>query len=141
MVHRRDKLRASKIMSDRVMKNKKIEVLWNMVVLSMDAGAEGVLEKVQLKQIQNSEKKCLEVKGCFIAIGHHPNTDFVDEKTLKKDEHGYLISEHSSGVHTQIEGVYVAGDCSDSVYRQAITAAGMGCRAAIEAERWLAEID
>lgn len=135
---RRDTLRASKIMGDRAKAHEKIDIRWSTSPLEVLAGDDGLMRAVRLKDTVSGEESEMDAKGFFIAIGHIPNTSFVDG-VLPLDDEGYLVSEHASGVHTDIEGVYVAGDCSDHVYRQAITAAGMGCRAAIEAERWLAE--
>ena len=139
LVHRRDTLRASKIMAERTLEHPKITPLWNQAVQAMLADeSSGKLCGLQLKDTQTQQEQVLGVSGCFVAIGHIPNTQFLGGQ-LDMDEQGYLLSSASSGVHTHIEGVYTAGDCADHVYRQAITAAGMGCRAAIEAERWLAE--
>lgn len=138
LLHRRDELRASKIMADRAKEHEKIQIHWNTVVEEVLAGEDGLMRAALLKDRESGELRELEAKGFFIAIGHIPNTQFV-KNVIDLDEEGYIESPHASGVHTNIEGVYVAGDCSDHIYRQAITAAGMGCRAAIEAERWLAE--
>lgn len=138
LLHRRDELRASKVMADRTLAHEKIDVRWDTVAEEVLADDTGNMHAVRIKNVKSGETAELEAKGFFIAIGHIPNTGFVNG-SLKTDDEGYLISEHESGVRTGVEGVYVAGDCSDHVYRQAITAAGMGCRAAIEAERYLAE--
>ncbi|MEO0795416.1 MAG: thioredoxin-disulfide reductase [Verrucomicrobiota bacterium] len=138
LLHRRDELRASKIMAERTIAHEKIDVVWNTVPEEVIAGDDGLMRAVRVKNVESGEVSEIEAKGFFIAIGHIPNTQFVDG-LLKLDDGGYIVSEHESGVHTGIDGLYVAGDCSDHVYRQAITAAGMGCRAAIDAERWLAE--
>jgi len=138
VLHRRDEFRASRIMAERTLAHEKIEVRWNTVPEEVLAGEDGMMRGVRVKDVVTGETSEIDAKGFFIAIGHIPNTDFVDG-LLRRDDQGYIVSDHESGVHTQVEGVYVAGDCSDHVYRQAITAAGMGCRAAIEAERWLAE--
>lgn len=138
MLHRRDEFRASKIMAERVLAHSKIEVFWNTVPESLLADERGQLRAAVIRNVKTGETRELEAKGFFIAIGHVPNTSFV-QGVLNLDENGYIVSDHPSGVLTSIPGVYVAGDCADHVYRQAITAAGMGCRAAIEAERWLAE--
>ncbi|MGF1452711.1 MAG: thioredoxin-disulfide reductase [Opitutales bacterium] len=135
---RRDEFRASKIMGDRTLENEKIEVRWNTLPTEVLADEQGMMRGVKVKSTLDDSESEIEAKGFFIAIGHIPNTTFVDG-VIKMDESGYIVSDHESGVHTEVPGVYVAGDCSDHVYRQAITAAGMGCRAAIEAERWLAE--
>jgi len=138
MLHRRDELRASKVMAERAMKSEKIEILWNTVPEAVLADETGNMRGVRIKDVHSGETRELEAKGFFIAIGHIPNTDFLGDE-IEKDDNNYVVSDHSSGVRTRIDGVYVAGDCSDHVYRQAITAAGMGCRASIEAERWLGE--
>jgi len=138
VLHRRDEFRASKIMADRVLAHEKIEVKWNTVPEEVLAGDDGTMRAVRVKNRETGQSDEIEAKGFFIAIGHLPNTDFAKD-LLPLDNDGYIVSNHESGVRTEVEGLYVAGDCSDHVYRQAITAAGMGCRAAIEAERWLAE--
>jgi len=136
LVHRRDEFRASKIMRARTLENEKIEVAYNSVVedvLSDDAGVTGV----RLKDVKTGETRDVACHGMFVAIGHKPNTDpFVGQ--LEMDDVGYLKVRAGSTI-TSVEGVFAAGDVSDSVYRQAVTAAGTGCMAAIDAERWLAE--
>ncbi|MDP0494773.1 MAG: thioredoxin-disulfide reductase [Verrucomicrobiota bacterium JB024] len=138
VLHRRDEFRASKIMADRVINHDKIDVRWNTVPEEVLADDTGNMRGVRIKDIVTGEVSEIEAKGFFIAIGHIPNTHFLGDE-IATDAEGYIVSNHASGVHTEVEGVYVAGDCSDHVYRQAITAAGMGCRAAISAERHLAE--
>lgn len=138
LLHRRDELRASRIMAERAMEHPKIEILWNTVPEEVLAGEDGFMKGVCIRNVQNDEVRELAAKGFFVAIGHIPNTGFAKD-AIKTDEEGYFVAADASGVRTNIEGVYVAGDCADKVYRQAITAAGMGCRAAIETERWLAE--
>lgn len=138
LLHRRDELRASKVMAERTLKHDKIEVVWDTVAEEVIAGDDGLMRAVRVKNLKTGDVSEIAARGFFIAIGHIPNTTFAKD-LLKLDEEGYIVSDHESGVHTEIAGLYVAGDCSDHVYRQAITAAGMGCRAAIEAERWLAE--
>ena len=131
LVHRRDQLRASKIMADRTVSNPKIEMAWDSTIeeiLGDDSGVTGV----RIKNVKSGETTDIPASGYFSAIGHKPNTDAFDQ--LEKDEVGYLIAD---GVKTKFEGVYAAGDVSDAVYRQAITAAGTGCAAALEAERFL----
>jgi len=132
MIHRRDELRASKIMAERAMNHEKIEVAWDSVVdevLGDDSGVIGV----NIKNVKSGEITKIDCTGYFSAIGHKPNTDaFVGQ--LDMDDVGYLIA---NGVKTKIEGVYTAGDVSDAIYRQAVTAAGTGCAAALEAERYL----
>lgn len=138
LLHRRDQLRASSIMADRVRSSDKIEIHWNTVPTAVLAGEDGLMRAAAVKNRQTGVESELEAKGFFIAIGHIPNTDpFI--KDLEADDNGYLVPAGGSNVRTRVPGVYVAGDCADHVYRQAITAAGMGCQAAIDAERWLAE--
>ena len=142
LIHRRDQFRASSIMAERVLKHDKIDILWNTVVeaiLGEDKGEDSKVCAVRLKSVQTNQNQDLACQAVFIAIGHIPNTQPF-QKDLKLDGQGYFITESGSQVRTAIPGVYVAGDCADPVYRQAITAAGMGCQAAIEAERWLAEL-
>ncbi|WP_309396076.1 thioredoxin-disulfide reductase [Cerasicoccus maritimus] len=138
LLHRRDELRASKVMADRTIAHEKIECVWDTVAEEVLADDDGMMKGVRVKNVKSGEVSEIDAKGIFIAIGHIPNTKFAAD-ILKLDDEGYIVSDHESGVHTEVPGLYVAGDCSDHVYRQAITAAGMGCRAAIEAERWLAE--
>ena len=138
LIHRRDELRASKIMADRTLENEKIVPCWNSVPEEVLAGEDGKCRGIRVKNTETGETSEIACKGVFIAIGHIPNTAFLGE-SIPTDELGYLVPETNSQVRTRIPGVYVAGDCADHVYRQAITAAGMGCQAAIEVERWLAE--
>jgi len=136
MIHRRDALRASKIMQKRALDNPKIELLWNKVVT--DVVGDDVIRAVDLEDTVTGESSRLDIDGLFVAIGHTPITAFL-ENQLDLDEKGYIRLADPYRSTTNIEGVFVAGDVADSVYRQAITAAGMGCKAAIDAERWLAE--
>lgn len=136
MIHRRDQLRASKIMADRAMNNPKIEIFWNREVV--DVLGKEKIEAIRLKDNQTGEESDLPVRGMFLAIGHTPITGFLDG-VLDTDEKGYVKLKDSYRTLTNIEGVFAAGDVADSVYRQAVTAAGMGCKAAIDAERWLSE--
>jgi len=132
LIHRRDQLRASKIMADRAINHEKIEIAWNTVVeevLGDDSGVTGI----RVKNVKSGEISEIECSGYFSAIGHKPNTEPFAEQ-LETDEVGYLITD---GVKTKIKGVYAAGDVSDAIYRQAVTAAGTGCAAALEAERLL----
>jgi thioredoxin reductase (NADPH) len=138
LVHRRDSLRASKIMAERATSHPKIQCVWDSVPMAVEGVAAGAVSGLRVKNIKTDAESVLPVKGVFVAIGHVPNTGaFVPP--LEADESGYFKPKAGSQVQTNIPGVYVAGDCADHVYRQAITAAGMGCAAAIEAERWLAE--
>lgn len=135
LVHRRDSLRASKIMADRVLANPKIQPIWNSVVTEVLDVAAGKVTGVRLKNLQTNADSTLACAGLFVAVGHVPNTRlFAGQLTL--DAAGYVIP--TRGAATNLPGVFVAGDCTDAVYRQAITAAGMGCAAAIEVERHLA---
>lgn len=136
MIHRRDQLRASKIMQDRALSNKKIEMLWNKEVT--DVLGDDMITGVKLKDTQTDEESELTIKGLFMAIGHTPITKFLNGQ-LDTDKKGYLKLADPYRSTTRIEGVFAAGDVVDSTYRQAVTAAGMGCKAAIDAERWLAE--
>ena len=138
LVHRRDSLRASKIMADRAIAHEKIQMVWDTVPVEVLGVPEGAVSGLKVKNVKTGAESILPVKGIFVAIGHIPNTGPF-APPLKVDEGGYFVPEPGSQVQSNIPGVYVAGDCSDHVYRQAITAAGMGCQAAIEAERWLAE--
>ncbi len=138
LVHRRDSLRASKIMADRATSHPKIEMVWDSAPVAIEGVEAGAVSGLRVKNLKTNAEKVLPLKGVFVAIGHQPNTKPF-QTALPCDENGYLLPETGSQVRTKIPGVYVAGDCADHVYRQAITAAGMGCQAAIETERWLAE--
>lgn len=137
VVHRRDEFRASKIMQDRVLAHEKIEVLWNTEVKEIHGTKETGVESVTLFNNVTNETTSFPTEGVFIAIGHEPNTKLF-RGVLDMDETGYLITEGRS-TKTNVEGVFASGDAQDSYYRQAITAAGTGCMAAIDAERFLAE--
>ncbi len=138
LVHRRDTLRASKIMADRATSHEKIQCVWDSVPVAVEGVAAGAVSGLRIKNVKTGAESVLPVKGIFVAIGHVPNTGPF-APPLDVDEGGYFKPQPGSQVRTNLPGIYVAGDCSDHVYRQAITAAGMGCQAAIEAERWLAE--
>lgn len=138
LVHRRDTLRASKIMAERALSHEKIEMVWESIPVEIEGVPEGAVSGLKVRHARTGEEPVLPVKGVFLAIGHLPNTSAF-ASALEVDENGYFVPAQGSQVKTQVAGVYVAGDCADHVYRQAITAAGMGCQAAIEAERWLAE--
>jgi thioredoxin reductase (NADPH) len=135
LVHRRDELRASKIMQDRAFANPKVDFAWNSEVVDIlgDKSVEGVL----LRDTVTGAERVLDVTGVFIAIGHRPNTDLFRGQLAMKDN-GYLITEPGSS-RTNVEGVFACGDVQDDTYRQAVTAAGSGCMAALDAERWLEE--
>lgn len=138
LVHRRDSLRASRIMAERATSHPKIEMVWDSAPIEIVGVAEGAVSGLKVSNLKSGGEKVLPVKGVFIAIGHLPNTGAF-ASALDVDENGYFVPKMGSQVQTKVAGVYVAGDCADHQYRQAITAAGMGCQAAIEAERWLAE--
>ncbi len=140
LVHRRDSLRASKIMADRATSHPKIECVWDSVPQEVLGVSEGAVSGLKVKSTKTGADRVLPVKGVFVAIGHVPNTGPF-AAALDVDELGYFKPSEGSQVKTKVPGVFVAGDCADHVYRQAITAAGMGCQSAIEAERWLAEHD
>lgn len=134
MVHRRDQLRASKIMQERAMHHPKIKILWDSVVTKVEG--QPVVQQVVIENVKTKKQTTMEAGGVFFAIGHTPNTAFLNGK-IALHPNGYI--KVSEGTRTNIEGVFAAGDVQDHVYRQAITAAGSGCMAAIDAERWLAE--
>jgi thioredoxin reductase (NADPH) len=134
VVHRRDELRASKIMQERARKNPKIDFIWNSGIEEILADASGKVRAVKLKNLKSGEVIEKPIGGVFIAIGHQPNTSLFEGK-LEMDETGYLKTKN--GTYTSVEGVFAAGDVQDKTYRQAVTAAGTGCMAAIDAERWL----
>ena len=134
IVHRRDSFRASKIMQDRVLENEKIEVLWNKEVTEIH-GKESV-NSVSLKDTGDQSLLELAIDGVFVAIGHTPNVAFLDG-LVDLDEKGYIKTGFTTDTSTSVPGIFAAGDVADSVYRQAVTAAGTGCQAAIDAERWL----
>jgi thioredoxin reductase (NADPH) len=132
LIHRRDAFRASKIMQRRVVEHPKITIHYNTEIA--DVLGENVVEGVQLRDTQTGATSALSVQGLFVAIGHQPNTGAF-KGILEMDERGYLkLKEHTM---SSVEGVFIAGDVADHRYRQAVTAAGDGCRAAIDAERWL----
>ncbi len=137
IIHRRDELRASKVMQERAFKNEKIEMVWNAVVKEVLGAPETGVTGLKLKNTKTGELSDLACQGVFVAIGHDPNTQ-IFKGTLDMDENGYLLVE-SGSTRTNVPGVLAAGDVSDHVYRQAITAAGMGCMAALDAERFLSE--
>lgn len=132
VVHRRRELRASKIMQDRAFANPKIEFRWDSVVVAVEG--DGAVSSLVVRDVGSGKEDNLPVSGVFVAIGHRPNTDVVAGK-LEMDENGYIRT--FAGTHTSVDGVFACGDVQDHVYRQAITSAGSGCMAAIDAERWL----
>ncbi len=137
IVHRRDQLRASQIMQKRALSHERIEVVWDSVVEEVLGDDEQGVTGLRLRNTKSGEMSELKVNGMFLALGHTPNTQFLNGQ-LKTDDAGYLVLKDGGRSMTAIEGVFAAGDVADPHYRQAITAAGMGCRAAIDAERWLA---
>ena len=134
IVHRRDQLRASKIMAERARKNEKIAFLWDTVITDILDPAKNTVEAVRLKNLKTGAEETRKIDGVFIGIGHEPNTKIFGGQ-LELNPQGYIIVK--DGSRTSVEGVFAAGDVHDHVYRQAVTAAGAGCRAAIDAERWL----
>jgi thioredoxin reductase (NADPH) len=137
LIHRRDTLRASKVMAERALANPKIKPVWDSVVTEVLDAKQGKVVGVRLKDLKTHKETILGCAGVFVAIGHVPNTQLF-KGLIDMDEAGYI--KPANGSMTNIPGVFVAGDCSDHVYRQAITAAGMGCAAAIDAERYLAAL-
>ena len=138
LIHRRNELRAEKILQDRLHKNDKIDIIWDTVVEEV-IGSENPLsvEKVKLKNLSTNEYSSLDISGLFIAIGHIPNTELFREY-IKMDDAGYIITKPDS-TKTNINGIFAAGDVQDSIFRQAVTAAGSGCMAALEAGKLIAE--
>lgn len=134
LIHRRDELRASKIMQDRAFANPKIDFKWSSVVT--DVGGDGTVDVLHLRDTRTDEASDLDVGGLFVAIGHDPNTKLF-EGQVDLDENGYAVLPNAGSTLTSVEGVFAAGDVADHVFRQAVTAAGTGCMAAIEAERWI----
>ncbi|MBY0384233.1 NAD(P)/FAD-dependent oxidoreductase, partial [bacterium] len=133
IVHRRDSFRASKIMADKALNNPKIEVLWNSAI--EDIMGDKVVESVKIRNFAKNEVYEKKIQGVFIAIGHKPNTDLFKGQ-LEMNEVGYLVTKPGT-TYTSVDGVFAAGDVADDMYRQAITAAGTGCMAAMDSERWL----
>jgi thioredoxin reductase (NADPH) len=138
IVHRRDRLRASQILQDRAMKNEKIAFIWDTVVEEIIGDENTGVTAARLRNVITRAEEVLAVDGVFLAIGHVPNTKLF-EGQLKLDGQGYIVTD--SRMHTNIPGVFACGDCQDYIYRQAITAAGTGCMAAMEAEKFLAEVE
>ena len=136
LVHRRDSLRAEQIMQDRLLKKDNIAVEWNRLVVEVlgdDTGVTGL----RLASTTDDEDKEISVHGMFVAIGHDPATDAF-AGAVELDDEGYILAD-AGGTRTSVDGIFAAGDCVDKIYRQAVTAAGMGCMAALDAERWLGE--
>ncbi len=137
LVHRRDELRASRIMAERALAHEKIEPVWNTELTAYHPGEDGKMESVSIRNRETGEEGALEVKGVFIAIGHIPNSGFLND-LADLDESGYIL-QIPGKTATKTPGLYAAGDVADHYYRQAITAAGQGCAAALEAERYLTD--
>ncbi|MCB1093604.1 MAG: FAD-dependent oxidoreductase, partial [Verrucomicrobiae bacterium] len=137
LIHRRDELRASKIMADRVLENPKIEPVWDSVVTEYLTNDKGEMRAAAVQNLKTGETSELALECVFVAIGHVPNTAFLADTGINLDENGYIVLK--KGGQTNIEGLFAAGDVADHVYRQAITAAGNGCQAALDAERYLAD--
>jgi thioredoxin reductase (NADPH) len=140
LIHRRDELRASKIMADRALGNDKIEPVWDAEVREYLTDEEGHVRAVTVHNRVSGEHSELEVKCVFVAIGHDPNTQFLGGSGVELDEEGYVV-QNGHDTKSNIDGLFSAGDVSDHVYRQAITAAGNGCQAALDAERYLAALE
>lgn len=138
LIHRRDTLRASKVMAARTLTNPKIKPVWNSVVTEILDVKQDKVTGVRVKNLQTHAETVIDCSGVFVAIGHTPNTQLFKD-IITMDENGYIIPQR--GTETNVSGVFVAGDCSDHVYRQAITAAGQGCAAAIDAERYLSALN
>jgi thioredoxin reductase (NADPH) len=138
LVHRRDQLRASKIMQTRALENPKITMKWNRTLDEVLGNDKDGVTGVRLKSSVDKQTEALDASGVFLAIGHTPNTRFLGGQ-LKLDDTGYILWTKPQRTWTSVEGVFAAGDVADSYYRQAVTAAGTGCMAALDAERWLAE--
>jgi thioredoxin reductase (NADPH) len=136
IVHRREALRASKIMQERARSNSKIDFVYNSVVDEVIGTKEGGVTALKIKNIVTDEVSDMKAQGLFVAIGHTPNTQPYAGQ-LELDERGYIVQPHRHSTATNIQGVFAAGDCVDHIYRQAVTAAGSGCQAALDCERWL----
>ncbi|HEY7086737.1 MAG TPA: thioredoxin-disulfide reductase [Tepidisphaeraceae bacterium] len=137
LVHRRDQLRASKVMADRLLGNPKVKPVWNSVVEEVIGDEDRGVTGVRVKSVDGGETRTLEAAGMFVAIGHTPNTAFLNGQ-VQTDSKGFIVLKDPFRTTTSVEGVFAAGDVADPIYKQAITAAGMGCKAALDAERWLA---
>ena len=138
LIHRRDTLRASKIMAERALNHQKIKPIWNTVISRYNPDQRGEIQGVELRNVKTGEFSKLAVQCVFVAIGHTPNTEPFKGK-IEMDQNGYI--RRQKGTQTNLPGVFAAGDVSDPVYRQAVTAAGQGCAAAIEAERYLTDLE
>ena len=136
VIHRRDQLRAGHTLQERAKRNEKIDFIWDTVVTEVDGN--GAVESLQLENVKTGEVSTLETEGVFIYIGHYPNSQLFKEK-LEMDEHSYLITDRRT--HTSVPGVFAAGEIADPVFRQVVTSAGEGCKAALEVEKYLAELE
>jgi len=139
LVHRRDKLRASATMAQRLLSNPKVQPVWNSVVEEVLGNDTEGVTGVRVRDVHSGQRRDLPAAGMFVAIGHTPNTRFL-EGQVQTDPRGYIVLRDPFRTTTSVEGVFAAGDVADATYRQAVTAAGMGCKAALDAERWLAEV-
>ena len=137
LVHRRDKLRASPIMAERLLSHAKVKPLWNSVVEEVLGNDEKGMTGVRVKNVQSGATQMVDAPGMFVAIGHTPNTKFLRGQ-IELDATGFIVLKDPFRTTTSVEGVFAAGDVADPIYKQAVTAAGMGCKAALDAERWLA---
>ena len=138
LIHRRDSLRAEKILQERLFNHPKIDVIWNHTVDEFIGSEEPLsLNKIKIKNVKDNNEKIMEATGAFIAIGHDPST-FLFKNKIEMDSENYIITK-SDSTETNIKGVFAAGDVKDKIYRQAVTAAGMGCMAALESEKYIAE--
>jgi len=138
LVHRRESMsKASKIMADRLLSNPKVKPVWNSTVVEVVGDEEKGMTGVRVKNLLSGEESHIEAPGMFVAIGHTPNTKFLGDQ-LELDPKGFILLKDPFRTTTSVEGVFAAGDVADPIYKQAITAAGMGCKAALDAERWLA---
>ena len=135
LIHRRDELRAEKILQDRLFAKENINVIWNNIVSEILGDEKGV-NSLEIKDKNSDKTEIIKVEGVFIAIGHSPSTEPF-KGVLEMDEEGYIVAQKPGTSITNIEGVFAAGDCVDKIYRQAVTAAGMGCMAALDAEKWM----
>ena len=133
----RDKMRASTIMAERLLGNPKVKPHWNSVIDEVLGDDERGMTGVRVHNVVSGEKQVLDASGMFVAIGHTPNTKFLAGQ-VQTDEHGFIVLKDPGRTLTSVEGVFAAGDVADPIYKQAVTAAGMGCKAALDAERWLA---
>jgi len=138
LIHRRDKLRASSVMAQRILSNPKIQPVWNSVPEEVLGDNTRGMTGLRVKNVLTQENRIIDAVGMFVAIGHTPNTRFLNGQ-VECDAKGYIVLRDRFRTFTSVEGVFAAGDVADATYRQAITAAGMGCKAALDAERWLAE--